>query len=80
MNDEEYVNKYNKHDIVIFLYNDEELTGEIVVVDRYFYAKNSVEIQYDIICKDENICYKHIPESKIIKFKGESEDEEKPEM
>lgn len=52
MNDEEYVNKYNKHDIVIFLYNDEELTGEIFIVDRYFYAKNSVEIQYDIICKD----------------------------
>ena len=58
--------KYEKGDVVIFTdtIREGEFKGEIVMVDIYHY---SGEIEYDIMLKNPEMLYKHVPEADIIR-------------
>ena len=58
-------NKYNKGDKVKFRFNNEIYYGIINIVDFVTFAEPS-KIQYDILCKSNNILYKHVFEENII--------------
>lgn len=54
--------KFKRGDIVKFTINDEGVVGRIFVVDAYGTFGNPNEIQYDIMCEENNTLYKHICE------------------
>lgn len=65
---------YKYGDFVRFLCNGEILEGTIRIVDSYGTMEQNEEPSYDIeVGGEENILYKHIPESQIIRkdFKRE---------
>lgn len=63
--------KYKLNDEVSFKLSDKQLTGNIIVIDKYGTFEQTEDVSYDILVKTCNeypdgCLFKHIPEYLII--------------
>ena len=58
--------KYEHNMGVVFMFNDQLITGRVAIIDAYGTFEQNEEPSYDIFCDDDQTLYKHIRESKII--------------
>lgn len=59
--------KYKEGTKVKFLLMNEFKIGHIFIVDKYGTFADPTDVSYDIMCENENMLYKHIPERDIVK-------------
>lgn len=64
--------KYDLGDVVEFDLNDKTYTGIVAIIDKYGTFRDNTDVSYDILCKDENVLYKHIREDWITQKVGTS--------
>ena len=57
--------KYKLNDKVKFKLEDKLIEGYVYIIDEYGTFEYDEDVSYDIMCKENNCLYKHIPE-KII--------------
>ena len=58
---------YKIDDTVTFKFGDDTKTGQVYIVDRRGTLGQNVEPSYDIMIESENMLYKHIRESLVVK-------------
>lgn len=57
--------KYSVGDKVKFLMDDEYITGEVYIVDKWGTFWDDTDVQYDIMVESQKTLYKHIKEAKV---------------
>ena len=73
--------KYDYNDIVKFKIRmfegtpEREVEGSIAIIDRYGTFEQNEEVSYDVYSTEDNILYKHIPESQLTFVRKGTEEE-----
>ena len=57
--------KYNYGDVVKFKLGEDIELGVIAIIDKYGTFEDNSDVSYDILNKEKNILFKHIPEGYV---------------
>lgn len=57
--------KFKHGDTVCFIFKGEVKKGIVYIIDEFGCFSNPEDVCYDILIEDENMIYKHIPETML---------------